>query len=119
MPGMLIETYVYKILSAADHARAKELGHTDTDLDARDGYVHLSSRDQVAETLALHYGGEEGVHLYEYVLERFSGDVRWEESRGGELFPHLYGTLRLSAANRHWALETDSAGNPVLPGELR
>ena len=115
---MLIETYVYKILSAADHARALELGHTDTDLDARDGYVHLSSKDQAGETLALHYAGQSGVHLYEFVLERFSGDVRWEESRGGQLFPHLYGTLRLSAARRHWALETDGDGNPVLPEEL-
>ena len=115
---MMIETYVYKILSAPDHAQAKELGHTDTDLDARDGYVHLSTKEQVGETLALHYAGQSGVHLYEFVLERFSGDVRWEESRGGQQFPHLYGTLRLSAAHRHWALQTGPDGNPRLPEEL-
>lgn len=116
---MLIETLVYKILSAADHARAVELGHTDTDLDARDGYVHLSTRDQVGETLSLHYAGQSGVHLYEFVAERLGGEVKWEESRGGQLFPHLYHTLRLSEAKRHWALAADEAGNPVLPEALR
>lgn len=116
---MLIETLVYKILSAGDHARAVEYGHTDTDLDARDGYVHLSTKDQVCETLALHYAGEAGVHLYEFAAERFGGAVKWEESRGGRLFPHLYDTLRLSEARRHWALENDADGNPVLPEVLR
>lgn len=116
---MIIETHVYKILGAPDEARAREYGHTDTDLDARDGYVHLSSKDQVGETLALHYEGQSGVHLYEFVLERLGGNVKWEASRGGALFPHLYGTLRLSEANRHWALDTDASGNPVLPEDLR
>ena len=116
---MLIETFVYKILSAKDHARAKEFGHTDTDLDARDGYVHLSSKDQVAETLRLHYAGQAGVHLYEFSAEHLGGDIKWEESRGGELFPHLYATLRLTEARRHWALDTDAEGNPLLPEALR
>ncbi|MEQ9315011.1 MAG: DUF952 domain-containing protein [Henriciella sp.] len=116
---MLIETLVYKILSAPDNARAREYGHTDTDLDARDGYVHLSSEQQVGETLALHYAGQSGVHLYEYAVERLGGNVKWEESRGGQLFPHLYGVLRLSDALRHWALDTDANGNPILPEELR
>ncbi|WP_084399193.1 DUF952 domain-containing protein [Henriciella aquimarina] len=116
---MIIETHVYKILSANDDARARELGHTDTDLDARDGYVHLSSKEQVAETLGLHYAGQSGVHLYEFVSESLGGNVKWEESRGGQLFPHLYGTLRLSDARRHWALDTGPDGNPVLPEALR
>lgn len=116
---MLIETFVYKILGAEDQARAAKLGHTDTDLDARDGYVHLSSKDQVGETLALHYAGQSGVHLYEFAAEHLGGDVKWEESRGGQLFPHLYGTLRLTDARRHWALETGPDGNPVLPEALR
>ena len=119
MPVMMIESYVYKILSAGDDARARELGHTDTDLDARDGYVHLSTREQVGETLALHYAGQSGVHLYEFVLERLGGNVKWEESRGGQLFPHLYDNLRLADAKRHWALEADANGNPALPAELK
>lgn len=111
-------TPIYKILSAEDDVRAKELGHSDTDLDARDGYVHLSSKDQVADTLRLHYAGRHGVRLYEFSAERLGGDVKWEESRGGDLFPHLYGTLRLANAERSWTLETDEHGNPTLPEEL-
>ncbi|WP_300378054.1 DUF952 domain-containing protein [Henriciella sp.] len=116
---MIIETHVYKILGADDHARAVELGHTDTDLDAVDGYVHLSAKDQVRETLALHYAGHDGVHLYEFIAERLGGHVKWEESRGGQLFPHLYDTLRLSEATRHWVLAQDSDGLPELPEALR
>ena len=115
---MMLDTPVYKILSAQDDARAREHGHTDTDLDARDGYVHLSSGDQVAETLRLHYAGQHGVRLYEFSAERLGGNVKWEESRGGDLFPHLYGTLRLSDAQKQWTLETDDDGNPVLPEEI-
>ncbi|WP_300394991.1 DUF952 domain-containing protein [Henriciella sp.] len=114
----MLDTPLYKILSAQDDERARELGHTDTDLDARDGYVHLSSKAQVAETLQLHYAGQHGVQLYEFAAERLGGDVTWEESRGGQLFPHLYGTLRLSDAQRHWTLETDDEGNPRLPEDL-
>lgn len=116
---MMLDTPVYKILSADDDARARTLGHSDTDLDARDGYVHLSTMEQVGETLRLHYAGQHGVSLYEFSAERLGGDVKWEASRGGDLFPHLYGTLRLSAANRSWTLENDDHGNPVLPEELR
>ncbi len=114
----LPETRVYKILSATDWAMAQSLGYSKTALDQSDGYVHLSTREQVAETLALHYKAQSGVHLLEYVVEHFGGIVRWEESRGGELFPHLYSTLRIDAAKRHWALETDPQGNPQLPADL-
>ena len=114
----LPETYVYKILSAADWAMAQSLGYTKTALDEGDGYVHLSTLTQVGETLALHYKGQSGVQLLEYVVEHFGGIVRWEESRGGQLFPHLYSTLRIDAAKRRWPLETGPDGNPQLPGDL-
>ena len=115
----LPETRVYKILSAVDWAAAQSLGYTKTALDEGDGYVHLSTLEQVGDTLALHYNGQSGVQLLEYVVEHFGGIVRWEESRGGQLFPHLYSTLRLDAAKRQWALDTGPDGNPQLPPELR
>ena len=108
----MLDTPLYKILSAQDDERARELGHTDTDLDARDGYVHLSSKAQVAETLQLHYAGQHGVQLYEFAAERLGVDVTWEESRGGQLFPHLYGTLRLSDGRRLQSLNR-RAGSEV------
>ncbi|MEO1643173.1 MAG: DUF952 domain-containing protein [Pseudomonadota bacterium] len=112
------ETRVYKILSAEDWETAQALGYTKTALDEADGYVHLSTRAQVSETLRLHYAGQSDVHLLEYVLEHFSCEVRWEESRGGQLFPHLYGTLRIDAAKRIWALVTVADITPILPQDI-
>ena len=114
----LPQTLVYKILSASDYAVAKTLGYSKTALDEGDGYVHLSTRDQVEETLRLHYAGQKDVHLLEYVIEHFSGEVRWEESRGGKLFPHLYSTLRLDAAKRQWVLGNTDDGTPRLPDDI-
>lgn len=114
----LPQTRVYKILGAPDWAIAQTLGYTKTDLDEGDGYVHLSTRDQVWETLRLHYAGQRDVRLLEYVLEHFSGDLRWEESRGGQLFPHLYGTLRLDTAKRVWLLRLGPDMTPRLPEDI-
>lgn len=114
----LPETRVYKILNTPDWDVASALGYSKTALDEGDGYVHLSTLEQVAETLALHYKGQTNVHLLEYVVEHFSGEFRWEESRGGALFPHLYSTLRLDASRRHWLLENDADGAHILPGDI-
>ena len=115
---MLQRTFVYKILNPADWQVAEELGYTRTALDEGDGYVHLSTRAQVAETLALHYHGQDSVRLLEYVVEEMGGPVRWEESRGGQLFPHLYSSLRPDAAIRTWTLSLDENGTPILPEDI-
>lgn len=115
---MLHRTRVYKILSADDWQVAQSLGYTKTALDEGDGYVHLSTRAQVAETLALHYHQQPDVRLLEYVIEELGVPVRWEESRGGQLFPHLYSTLRLDAANRTWTLGLAADGTPALPDNI-
>jgi uncharacterized protein (DUF952 family) len=111
-------TLVYKILSASDWQVASELGYSKTALDEGDGYVHLSTAKQVAETLRLHYAGQAGVQLLEYDLESLGSDIRWEESRGGQLFPHLYGSLFIAKAVRQWALANDESGNPITPEEV-
>ncbi|MFN3212574.1 MAG: DUF952 domain-containing protein [Henriciella sp.] len=115
---MLQRTRVYKILSAADWQVAEQLGHTQTALDEGDGYVHLSSRAQVAETLALHYFKQTEVRLLEYIAEEMNGPIRWEESRGGQLFPHLYAALRIDGAKRIWTLDLDTEGVPKLPQDI-
>ena len=115
---MLQKTRVYKILSAPDWAHAQTLGYTETALDEGDGYVHLSTRAQVAETLSLHYAGQADVRLLEYIAEEMSGPVRWEESRGGQLFPHLYAKLHLDAAKRTWTLSLNADGVPDLPADI-
>ena len=115
---MLQRTRVYKSLSAQDWAVAEQLGHSQTALDEGDGYVHLSTREQVHETLRLHYAGQDQVRLLEYIVEEMGLPVRWEESRGGELFPHLYATLYINAAKRSWILRLDADGIPELPADI-
>ena len=115
---MLHRTLVYKILNAEDWQTAEQLGFTKTALDEGDGYVHLSTRAQVAETLALHYPGQEHVRLLEYVVEEMGGRIKWEESRGGDKFPHLYSTLRIDGATRLWELTLGEDGVPQLPDDI-
>ncbi len=115
---MLQRTLVYKILNTADWQTAISLGFSQTALDEGDGYVHLSTRAQVAETLSLHYAHQADVRLLEYVAEEMNGPVRWEESRGGQLFPHLYARLRIDAAKRTWILKQSPDGIPMLPDDI-
>ncbi len=65
-------------------------------VDIADGYVHFSTADQVAETAARHFAGEDRLWLLACDPEALGADLRWEPSRGGALFPHLYRPLRSS-----------------------
>jgi len=108
----------YKILSRCDWTASEKLGHTITALDSADGYVHLSTRHQVADTLTLHYKGETHVRLLEYDLDQLGGALKWEKSRGGQMFPHLYGELHLTDAKRIWILKLNQDNIPTLPEDI-
>ena len=64
--------------------------------DIRDGYIHISTPDQVAGTAAKWFAGETGVVAVTLDAETLAADLRWEPSRGGQLFPHLYRELRIA-----------------------
>ena len=115
---MLHQTRLYKILTETDWRLAQEQGFTQTALDDADGYVHLSTRTQVAETLRLHYSGVARTQLLEFVKETMTGRLVWEESRGGEKFPHLYSKLFVRDIQRHWTLICDADGTPQLPADI-
>ena len=85
---------VYKILRASEWAAFDAAGETaGAPVDLADGYIHFSTAAQAAETAAKHFAGEGGLWLLAVETEGL-GDLRWEPSRGGQLFPHLYGILR-------------------------
>lgn len=69
-------------------------------VDHADGYIHMSTADQLAETLARHFAGQSGLVIAEIDLAPLGSAVRWETSRGGQLFPHLYATLPMTAVIR-------------------
>ena len=88
----------FKILTAGEWARFQAEGQFEgSPADRADGFIHLSAADQVEGTLARHFAGQTGLVLAEMDLGALGEKVRWEESRGGALFPHVYGVLPLSA----------------------
>ena len=90
---------VYKICHADEWRAAEELGQLEGNADdARDGFVHLSNADQVEGTLIRHYAGRENLVLVGFDADALP-NLTWEPSRGGELFPHHYGALPLSAVH--------------------
>jgi uncharacterized protein (DUF952 family) len=89
---------IYKILDA-DEWRAAErdgryLGSAD---DARDGFIHLSTAEQTAGTFEKYFSGKPNPVLVAVESDALGDALKWEPSRGGALFPHLYGELSLSA----------------------
>lgn len=110
--------FAYKLLTAADVAVLRDLGHTATAVDIADGYVHLSSKAQLAETAARYFSGEKDCLLLEIDVSA-RDDVKWEPSRGGDLFPHIYGKLTEADAERSWRLDIPAEGYPELPGDLK
>jgi uncharacterized protein (DUF952 family) len=91
----------YKILTAGQWAAWQAAGRfTGAPIDIEDGYIHLSAADQVAETAEKHFSGLQELVLVEVDLTMLGEDVRWEPSRGGQLFPHVYGVIPLAAVTK-------------------
>lgn len=110
---------VFKILTADQWAHALEQGEfTGSSDDMRDGFIHLSAADQVEGTAARHFRGQPDLVLVAFECGRLGTTLRWEPSRGGALFPHLYGPLPVSAALWHIPLPLGSDGFPLVPGDL-
>ncbi|MGB3803422.1 MAG: DUF952 domain-containing protein [Sphingopyxis granuli] len=88
----------FKVLTAQQWADfEREHVFRGAPVDIADGYIHLSTAEQLDETLAKHFAGQTDLHIAEIDLTRFGNAVRWEESRGGALFPHLYAELPMHA----------------------
>lgn len=111
---------VYKICSREDWLRARELGTlVPSSDDRRDGYVHLSRASQLGGTLARHFAGRDDLVLLAVRVERLpDGALRWERSRGGELFPHLYDRLGVASVEQVFDLPLDASGAHALPQAL-
>ncbi len=88
---------IYKIFRADEWANLQAQGASDgAPIDVSDGYVHFSTAEQAAETAAKHFAGVEGLTLLACNSQAMGDDLKWEVSRGGALFPHLYRQIRMS-----------------------
>jgi uncharacterized protein (DUF952 family) len=107
----------YKVLTAAQWAQWQRDGQfRGAPVDAADGFIHLSAAAQLAGTLDRHFAGQAGLVVAAVDLRPLGDAVRWERSRGGQLFPHLYAALPLAAVIAHGPLERAADGAVVLPG---
>ena len=88
----------YKIMSSAELQQMQRDGvFRGSPADIADGYIHLSCGSQLAATWEKHFNGVNGLVLAAVDLSRLGDAVRWEPSRGGQLFPHIYGVLTMDA----------------------
>lgn len=93
-----LPTVAFKILSLADwRMTLAEGAYAGSPVDHADGYIHLSAADQLAVTAAKHYAGQSDLVLVEVDLTALGDTLIWEPSRGGALFPHIYGPLPVTA----------------------
>lgn len=110
---------VYKIAPRPLWRAAEDAGRfTGAPVDRADGFIHLSTAAQVAETAARHFSGEPDLLLVAVAADRLGDALRHEPSRGGALFPHLYGDLPLSAVAWVEAMPLGADGRHVLPARL-
>jgi uncharacterized protein (DUF952 family) len=110
---------IYRLLAADVWRRAEQAGSfVGTQQDVRDGFIHFSTAAQVAETAVRHYAGVAGLLLLGVSVDALGAALRWEPSRGGALFPHLYTSLPISAVTRVEPLPLGAAGVHVLPPDL-
>ena len=106
----------YKVLTADQMATLERDGSfAGAPVDLADGYVHLSTANQLTETVDKHFAGQTDLHVAAVDLGSFGGSLKWEESRGGQLFPHLYGPLLLETVIAYGPLERDGNGKVKLP----
>lgn len=107
---------IYKIAQQTEWAAARAIGELDgTPVDLADGYIHFSTAAQLAETLSKHYSGQSGLVLATIDPERLPVPLKWEPSRGGQLFPHLYAALPMSAVIAERQLSARPDGGFDLP----
>lgn len=101
----------WKLVDAAEWAAVPTgAAYAGSAVDLADGYIHLSTDAQLAETAAKHYRGRAGLLLLAVDLDAVGAAVRWEPSRGGALFPHIYGPLPASAVTAARPLSVDAEG---------
>jgi uncharacterized protein (DUF952 family) len=99
---------VYKLVGEHEWRVARQVGEfRGSAVDLVDGFIHLSTAEQVVQTAARHFAGQQGVVLVTVDAARLGEDVRWEPSRGGALFPHLYAALPMTAVVAEEALRDD------------
>jgi len=109
-------TTIYKILSAALWREAERAGKfLGSEVDLKDGFIHFSTAAQVVETAAKHFAGQADLLLVSVDADALGPALKWEPSRGGALFPHLYGPLAVTTVTKVEPVPLGPAGRHIFP----
>jgi uncharacterized protein (DUF952 family) len=111
---------IYKICSIELWGEAQEAGvFSGAPIDVQDGYIHFSTSGQLAETAAKHFANQHDLVLLTIAAHSLGDDLKWEPSRGGALFPHLYTPLKLSDVVQVDPLPLDDDGAHAIPSHVQ
>jgi uncharacterized protein (DUF952 family) len=109
-------TTIYKIVPSSLWREAERAGvFRGAPVDLADGYIHFSTAAQAEETAAKHFAGQSDLLLVSVEAETFGARLKWEPSRGGALFPHLYDVLDLAAVTKVELLPLGADGRHRFP----
>ena len=109
-------TPIYKICTAAEWREAERAGvYRGSAADQKDGFIHFSTAEQAAETAAKWFAGQRDLVLVAVNADALGDKLKWEPSRGGALFPHLYGELDMKTVRRVDPLPLDETGRHSFP----
>lgn len=115
----MTDAVIYHVCRRAEWEAAKECGgYSGSSQDAADGFIHFSTAAQVGASVAKHRAGQTGLVLLHARTAGLGPALKWEPSRGGRLFPHLYGPLPLAAVIRVDDLPLGADGRHVFPPDL-
>ncbi len=107
---------IYKVATRQQWQLAIDAGcFNGSAIDLVDGYIHFSTAEQVAETVRKHFQGQVDLVVISVSVAELGDALRWERSRGGDLFPHLYGALAVAAAVELLDLPMNGDGSHRLP----
>jgi uncharacterized protein (DUF952 family) len=107
---------IYKIVTAAQWAEAEELGEfLGAPIDLEDGYMHFSTSAQVVETVEKHFHGQLDLLIVSVDADGLGEALKWEPSRGGDLFPHLYANLAMTSVISVDDLPMGKGGKHMFP----
>lgn len=112
-------TMIFKICPAKEWRDAQMSGSfRGSAVDVADGFIHFSAAHQVQETAAKHFRGQSDLMLIGVSAGCLGDGLKWEASRGGDLFPHLYGELRTDLAAYEVLLDINDDGVPIIPEQV-
>ena len=110
---------VYKIMTSAEWSAFASSGtFAGSPIDHQDGFIHLSAHHQVIETARKHFAALQELHLVSVATAPVSQQLKWEVSRGEQLFPHLYGPLETCHIQNHWLILKSENGEHRFPDEF-